>query len=242
MSTHRVNEEAFSKALEESDKLGEVMESTGAIMPPMGKIAEDMDQMRPSSERKWSDDDPDDFMEGNVMNDDELQDLLEEKTPVLPSHLTFGHSTHEKPKVTLPAEKDDDEEHDDYPESFASQKETSQLREELEALSEEMRDLKATLKGVLKEREALPSHLNVIQEDINRQMTLMLSKLHNLSEADISPATINAVSTSLEGVKEASNERLEAAVSYATDKPRETSPLATVGVDLKGKRRFRPVK
>lgn len=202
------------------------MPSMEEINKGLGVISQKMNEGK--DKREWADD------------DEELEDLLnEEATPVQPSQ-EFSTLSKERPEevdITSPGPKEAD-----YAESFASQRETSQLREELEMMSDEMKELKATIAGVLKEREALPHHLTSIREDINRQMTLMLEKLHFTTESQIASSNVNAVTTALNTVKEESSERLAAAADYATDKPRVTSPLANPGAELKGKRRFRPVK
>jgi len=231
MSKPRINEDAFVSALQEGDELGNAMESSGAVMPSMERINRDLASLTPTAGQEE---------EGREMNDEELEEMLDEKTPVLPNQ-EFPRPS-KIPPVIIDEQEEKEEESMNYAESFASQRETSQLREELEAMSEEMKELKLTIAGVLKEREALPSHLSAIREDINRQMTLMLEKLHSAAEADISSSGVNAMATTLESVKESSTERLAAAADYATDRPRQNSPLATPGAELKGKRRFRPVK
>lgn len=233
MSKNLRNEDAFAESLREGDELADAMEKTGMTMPSMSEINEGLgvisDQMESGKgKREWADD------------DDELEGLLnEEATPVQTSH-EFPKREESKP-VEVDISSPDPEE-GDYAESFASQRETSQLREELEMMSDEMKELKATIAGVLKEREALPHHLTSIREDINRQMTLMLEKLHFSNETHVSSTNVDAVTTALNTVRDESVERLNAAADYASDKPRVTSPLANQGTELKGKRRFRPVK
>lgn len=233
MSKDQRNEDAFADALRESDDLADVMEKAGMTMPSIEEINQGLGTISKGMEdgkgkREWADD------------DDELEGLLnEEKTPVQMSKEFEPPKSQRPPEVDVSSPNPDEA---DYAESFASQRETSQLREELEMMSEEMRDLKATIAGVIKEREALPQHLTSIREDINRQMTLMLEKLHFSTENQAESVNVHAISAALNTVKEESTERLAAAADYATDRPRVNSPLANPGSDLKGKRRFRPVK
>lgn len=230
MSKQRPNEDAYVSALNEGDELGSVMEAAGATMPSMRAIGDDLRNLVSHA---------DSTSEQKPMEESDLDDLLDERTPVLPNQ-EFPRPVSNIPKIDVSSNDEANEEN--YAESFASQRETSQLREELEAMSEEMRELKSTLAGVLKEREAIPAHMSAIREDINRQMTLMLDKLHSVSESDVSSSGVNAAVATLNAARDASSERLLAAADYASDRPRQSSPLATAGAELKGKRRFRPCK
>lgn len=244
MSKKPENEESFKEAQHEEDAMDEVMTAGGVPIVPMEEMKDQLEMMIPSK-ADWSEiAEEEEQGKGEVegMTEKEMDDLLEEKTPVIGSSeevKTMGDDQ------ILPSSDNKDDHEDDadfYAESFASQKETSQLREELEQMSEEVRSLKVSLSGLLGEREALPGHLTSIREDINSQMTLMLSKLHSALESDAVSSNIQAAAATLEEVKERSVDRLGAAASYATDRPRENSPLATKGSELKGKHRFRPVK
>lgn len=208
----------------------EAMMAQHIRMPSMKSMSDKLEQMKLESQTELD-------METKDVED--LDDLLNERTPVLPSSELF-----EDPEMKTPVlgQKDKQEKEENYAESFASQRETSQLREEIEVMSEEMKSLKSTIASLLKEREAIPGHLSTIREDINQQMTLMLSKLHSALESDVSSANVKAASAAVSEAKERSADRLFAAEDYAKDKPRENSPLASKGAELKGKRRFRPVK
>lgn len=229
MSKPQRNEASYKEAQHEEDALEEAMKAENVAMPSMEKMSDVLNRMQLESKEENS------TIRGE---DDDLEDLLEEKTPVLPSFDVF-----ETPKEKqIAADGTHEQEEENYAESFASQRETSQLREEIEMMSEEMKSLKTTISSLLKEREALPGHLSTIREDINQQMTLMLSKLHSALESDVSTSNVKAASAAIADVKDRSSDRLLAAEDYAKDKPRENSPLANKGSDLKGKRRFRPVK
>lgn len=231
MSKSRRQDEGYAEAQREEDALEEARIAKNAPMPSMKSISENLGKMQIEAQKDTgSQKDP----------EDELDDLLEEKTPVMPSSDVFQTPQGEKGKERMDEEQGGEEEN--YAESFASQRETSQLREEIEMMSEEVKSLKGTLTGLLKEREALPGHLTTIREDINQQMTLMLSKLHSALEDDVTSSNIRAASATITDTKERSADRLTAAADYAGDQPRETSPLANRGAELKGKRRFRPVK
>lgn len=234
MSKKPITDESYAEAQREEDAMEEARLQNNISMPSMKSISENLgkmqiEAMKEKEGERWGDD------------EEELNDLLEQKTPVLPHQEEFQTPTERKGKEK-DAEPEQEEDDEVYEESFASQRETSQLREEFEVMSEEVRSLKSTISALLKEREALPGHLSVIREDINQQMTLMLSKLQFALESDVTTSNIKAASAAVTDAKERSADRLAAAVDYANDQPRETSPIANKGAELKGKRRFRPVK
>jgi len=136
----------------------------------------------------------------------------------------------------------DIEEEADYEESFASQREAAQIREDMEGLSTKIKGMEETIKALLREREGLPSHLASIREDVNSQLTLMLDKLNASLESDLSSSNVQAAISSVRGVQEDTADRLNAAASYASGEPRMSSPLTDPKANLKGKRRFKAVK
>lgn len=251
MSKDRSNDEGFKEELRESEVLGDLMEQRGIKMIPMAKIQEGLMKLQHTStnvesKREWADESEGENDEDKGVtqkrDDEDLADLLDEKTPVMPSSDVFEKPANKRDLSSIKHEEGSEEEEQNYAESFASQRETSQLREEMEQMSEEMKSLKATLSGILKEREALPGHLSTIREDINQQMTLMLRKLHSALESDVSTSNVQAASATITQARDQATDRLAAASDYANDRPRDNSPLATKGAELKGKRRFRPVK
>jgi hypothetical protein len=232
------NDETFHDAQKELSEMDEYMEKENLRVPGVPELLDVVERLEVVKE-----DNPEDkgVHSGGA---DELDELIEDqKTPTLGQGVFSSPSDErkgKKPVLELVSEKD--EENVDYAESFASQREAAQLREELEVVTQKMQSLEELVKGLLKEREAIPSHLDNIKSDVNRQLTLMLDKLQGLAESDLPKSSVTAATTTLEAVKEEASDKLQAASSYASAPPKATSPLATPGANLRGKRRFKPIK
>lgn len=241
--SHRRTEESFQRSLEESDQLAEIMEQEGIRMPSISSIKKGIDDLN-LTRKEWADDE-NESDDDNVDNDaaeEVLDELLEESTPVLTQKETFTTPPQKLPPKVTHRDEEEREQVGDYAESFASQRETAQLREEIEVMSTRFASLESTVSALLKEREALPGHLTTIREDINRQLTTVLERLNAALESDVPSTNVRAASTAILNLQQQSTEKLSAAADYATDRPREGSPIATRGAKLEGKRRFRPVK
>lgn len=126
-------------------------------------------------------------------------------------------------------------------ESFASQQEAAELREEMESIALRMKGIEDTLETILRERAIIPTHIDKLKESINSQLTLALDKLHSAVESSVSvdPTT---VIKDIEEVRGDVIETATAAKSYLSVPPKQGSPIATPGVSLKGKRPFKPRK
>jgi chromosome segregation ATPase len=231
-------DETYHDAQKELSEMDEYMEKENLTVPGVPELLGAVENLDVKEEDELQ---PSDIHEEDTT---ELEELIEDqKTPTLGQGVFSSPSDErkgKKPVLELVSEKD--EENIDYAESFASQREAAQLREELEAVTQKMQSLEELVKGLLKEREAIPSHLDNIKSDVNRQLTLMLDKLQGITESDLPRSSVTAATTTLEAVKEEANDQLQAASSYASAPPKVTSPLATPGANLRGKRRFKPIK
>jgi len=127
-------------------------------------------------------------------------------------------------------------------ESFTSQRETAEMRNDIEILSKKLSVIEKTLEAILKEREALPSHFKRIQESMNQQLTLMSDKINNVLEDHTKPDVATVVKETVESVRTDANENLAAMRSLALASPSTSSPLAKSNVPIAGKRRFKPMK
>lgn len=236
---NRGTEGGFQRALQESDQLAEIMEQEGIEPISIPDIQKGLHEITGGvGIGSWADQAEEDTTGG-----EDLDRLISQTTPVLKQEDKFvTPPQHISANREIIEEEGQHEEEDAYEESFASQRETAQLREEFETMSGEIASLKSTINALLKEREALPGHLTSIREDINRQMTTMLDKLHSALESDLLSQNVQAATTAITEIQSASVDKLKAAADYASDRPREGSPIATKGAKLEGKRRFRPVK
>lgn len=170
--------------------------------------------------------------------------IREGKKPVRGNYAGRGRQSKPAPIVEKPllfdiGEEDPEEE---YAESYASQRETAQIREDLDSLADKMARIEERMELMLKEREILPAKLESMRADQNDQLTLILDRLQNALESNVSPLTVTAASAEVERVKADVDDQMTAAVSYTSGEPRKTSPLVDKSADLKGKRRFKPIK
>lgn len=127
-------------------------------------------------------------------------------------------------------------------ESFTSQRETAEIRNDIEILGKKLTVVERSLEALLKEREALPEHFKKIQESMNKQLTLMADKINYVLENNAKSEVATVVKETVEAVRTDANENLSAMRSLALAAPSTSSPLAKPGASLAGKRRFKPVK
>jgi ribosomal protein S15P/S13E len=247
-----MNPESYQAGQIEEDELATYIEEKSLEFPTIGQMVRVVDKVE--KDRRQVGDKTIEVMKGELerrskgeMTDEELDLLMkeEEQTDIpldAQSGLAFRGIVRMSKGKQVAVDEEDEEAREEYPESFASQHETAQLREDFEGLSEKMGKLEEQVLALLKERESIPIHLDTIKEDVNRQLTLMMDKLTSGLEADLTPSSLQAAITSVQELKHDTVERLSAAKSYASAPPKSSSPLATTGVDLKGKRRFKPIK
>lgn len=231
-TTNPAREETYGHAQEVEEQISDLMERRGDKVPEISELLDLVNNVAQKTE------DPATEEERDIREDEELDDLLaQEVTPTLPNRQRIPGI--QKPPVIEEEENEDD---NDYEESFASQREISQLRDDFEALTERVAKYETLINVMLKERENLPVQLTSIREDINGQMTLALDKLNTALESDASPLNIQAAASAMQEVRDSSADKLQSASSFLQDKPNPASPLATSGASLKGKRRFAPIK
>jgi hypothetical protein len=131
---------------------------------------------------------------------------------------------------------------DDYQESFASQREAAEMREEIESLSLRMSNLERTLETVLKERQALPGHLSHIHEQMNQQFTLVMDKLNGALEQGVKLSSTEEAASLIASSSVEVDDQMRALRSFASAPPQQSSPITRATTSLTGKRRFKPLK
>uniref|UniRef100_A0AAU7YDF8 Uncharacterized protein n=1 Tax=Exserohilum turcicum mymonavirus 1 TaxID=3229033 RepID=A0AAU7YDF8_9MONO len=144
----------------------------------------------------------------------------------------------EKP-IVEDADKDDD---GDYAESFATQHETAELREDFEKLSLRFKSLEEKVQLIIKERENLPVILNDMRADLNQSLTAFSDRMYAALEANsLNPAVQAALST-VENIRAEQADQLRVASSYLASDLKAGSPITVPGSSLKGKGKFKPTK
>lgn len=182
-------------------------------------------------------------------NDDEKAELLKLFSPSKPdpprSNSARPTSSYQgrsdfnpKPLVDITDEQVDA----DYPESFASQVEMTELRESFEAMTEKYTSLEEKMDLIMKERENIPLILKNMQIDLNNQLTMFSDKLYQSLESRTPETNVEAAMTVIEQIRADHNEQFKTAVSHASAEPTATSPLTRKSGHLKGKGRFKAIE
>lgn len=218
---------------EEQQAVEEYMEDQGIAVPPISELLSRVSHIDtsvvPADDEKHRTDD---------RKTDELASLLEQeredslKTPV-----------NQPPEASREHISDNDQnDDDDYEESFASQKETSQLREDFDFITSKFTDLETKFDLVMKERQNLPDVINNIRADLNTQLSSFSEKLYSILESQASKKDIQTALATIEEVRSEHSDQLKSASGYLASEPKASSPLVSRGISLKGKGKFKPVK
>lgn len=218
---------------EEQQAVDDYIEQSGLSVPPVSELLSRVTDLE--SEKL-----PDDQLEADEkqLQHDELAALLEmeraesSKTPV-------GNSGQKEIVIISDDDKNDD---DDYEESFASQQETAQLREDFDNITAKFNTLETQFNLVMKERQNLPDVINNIRADLNTQLTTFSDKLYLILESQASKSDIQTALATIEEVRSEHSDQLKAASGYLSSEPKASSPIVTKGISLKGKGKFKPVK
>lgn len=129
-----------------------------------------------------------------------------------------------------------------YVESFASQQETSELREQMEDLQAKIKGMEETITALLAERKAIPVHVDKVKEELNRALTVMNGKLQASLEANLQPMAIQGAITTLTAASDAASDVLTATSSFARAPPSAANPLSDSSSRLKGRRAYKAVR
>jgi hypothetical protein len=221
----------------QDDDLGdidELFEAAGIEPTPIGEMMEAAEKL-----------------EKIKIPDKELEDA--DKTPVLTKRAAL--SDHQKEllkkfkgkepvsedvKPVIEDKGEDDEE--DYAESFATQHETAELREDFEKLSLKFTSLEDKMKLLIRERENLPVILNDMRADLNSQLTAFSERMYAALEANALNPAVQAALSTVENIRADQADQLRVASSYLASDPKAGSPLVVPGSSLKGKGKFKPMK
>ncbi|UYO08135.1 hypothetical protein [Magnaporthe oryzae mymonavirus 1] len=125
-------------------------------------------------------------------------------------------------------------------ESYASQRETGELRETVENLTQQIKDLGRIVDGLLGERKSLPLHLSRLQQSVTAQITLLQDKINQrLESTDLTEPRETIMG--LETIKEGITQEIATVKNLASDVPDAKSGLAQPAA-LTGRKRYRTVK
>lgn len=232
---------------EELNEIDEYLETSGTALLPINTLLSGIEELEKTKvpDSELDEGDPVTAKPSTPSHDD-LNALLEE----VGSDLKFSSpkSKRKQPKLRSVQEEkpvinpDDQQTDADYEESFASQQETAQLRDDFDDMCHKMKELNEKMNLVLKERENLPGVINDIRRDLNGQLTAFSDKLYTILESQNSNAVIENTLATVEEVRQNSTNQLKAAAGYLASEPKASSPLMTKGATLKGKGKFKPIK
>lgn len=177
-----------------NEHIAELMEKRGETVPSIEELTEMStridealkgEESKPARARGKSDD----------------TDALEQDIRDLGFHDSRSTNKGKKPHYSTFTSQDDGkpDEHP-YQESFTSQQETAEMREEMSGITARLSNMESTLEMVIKERQNLPTHLERITQDINRQFTLMNERLNASIEAGMTTATAQQAAERLQEI------------------------------------------
>jgi hypothetical protein len=219
----------------------EVMEQRGETLPGIPtllKDAEAIERVLKEPERKT----------GRPKSDDtdelerELRALGHGSPAIPPRPKGKGknkpHFSHAQP-LTLGPERLGDI---DYQESFASQQETAEMREELNGLASRMSHIETILEGLLNERQQLPVHLEQFNIDMTRQLTLMNEKLSSAVEKGLSTTVAQQTAEQITMVASNAHNVLDTIQGDLTADPSPVSRVSQKAPIKGGKKRVKLVQ
>lgn len=218
---------------EEQQAVDDYIEQSGLSVPPVSELLSRVAKLETTKL-------PDDQLTDNDQEHDheelavlmELEQAESSKTPTI-----------EKGKKPVAHVSDNDVlDDDDYEESYASQQETAQLREDFDNITEKFNTLETQFNLIMKERQNLPDVINNIRSDLNTQLTQFSDKLYTILESQASKKDIQTALATIEEVRSEHSDQLKAASGYLSSEPKASSPIVNRGISLKGKGKFKPVK
>lgn len=233
------------------DSIADYFEAEGIQPIPIEKMMEQVEKLDKGVKIKDEELEPKPENKGKQPATDDVRDELlklfspstsppPKSTPLIPSSVAAKTASKQSEKPLVEAS--DDTPEADYPESFASQVEMSELRESFEAMTEKYTSLEEKLDLIMKERENIPTILRNMQTDLNNQLTMFSDKLYHSLESRAPEANVEAAMTVIEQIRTDHNEQFKTAVSHASAEPTATSPLTRKGGNLKGKGRFKAIE
>lgn len=228
----------------EEQQIDEYLESSGQHVVPIGELMRQVETL----EKDKLPDDQLDFDELETPTSKTKQSEQEELDQLMGIQPDVLSSRYSKMK---PSKKGKEKQHiveepivDEaaYEESFASQQETAQLREEVDAMERRYKDLESKFDLVMRERDNLPTVINNIRNDLNVSLTEFSDKLYKVLEAQRDNKTIATTLATVDEVRAEHADQLKTAAGYLSAEPKATSPLVQKGATLKGKGKFKPIK
>jgi len=227
---------------EEMEEVDEYIERSGMSVPPVAQLLEQVNKLegvKLPEEEVMAGDRKDNPIAGKG---DELDKLMDSELDTGPWGEPFGPIGAAKGKEKAVVEQTSRHDEAEYQESFASQRETTQLREDLEVLGTKYEGLEEQLALIMRERDNLPEALNQIKAELNRELTAFSEKLYKLLENQAPQQDIQSAISQVDEIRAEHSEQLRTAVGYLKQPPKKESPLVTRGISLKGKGKFKPVK
>lgn len=223
-----------------------------------GITKKDVEEFQKEKEKKeWADatdsgnddDDDDDNTETEAVEDDnkledqdDVEQMIEDvKTPVQSS---FKPSATEqkrpsfKPKDRKPSMADDET----YQESFTSQQESAEMRHHIESLDTRLMNMESMFEGLLAERKGLPKHLDNYREEMNKQLTVMMDRIHTALEKDIPASSLEQSKGDIQNMTGETDHVFNQLTTDVENDPSKQSATANTAPITKSRRRVRLIK
>lgn len=130
----------------------------------------------------------------------------------------------------------------DYQESFTSQQETAEIRGEMQSLDNRLMNIEAIVNSVVAERDGMQQHLDRLKEDVNKQFTVLMDRLHTALEKDINPTVLQQSRSDVEVLSGDTHKVLHQLSSDLGQAPSSSSPTSGRAPIATSRRRIKIIK
>lgn len=130
----------------------------------------------------------------------------------------------------------------EYQESFTSQQESAEIRHQMEVLDIKLMNVETVLNAIVAERANLPKHIDHLREETNKQLTIVLDRLHTALEMNTSNSIIQDSKNDIEVLSEETEHVLRQVGTDVRNDPSMTSATSNKMPITKKSRRTRLVE
>nr|WKE35276.1 hypothetical protein [Plasmopara viticola lesion associated mononegaambi virus 6] len=262
--SQNVVEGIFDEAAEEA--MSEDLRSQGKALPTIeelnkfaqkaekGITKDDVKKFQEAKERKeWSeetdteegietDDDDERHNQGDTAGDDDIEKMVEDAST--PIQTTFKQESRKasRPSFHTKDRKPSTTDNETYQESFTSQQESAEMRHQIESLDTRLMNMETMFEALLEERKGLPKHLEGYREEMNKQLTVMMDRIHTALEKDIPSTSLEQAKGDIERMTGETEHVFDQLKTDVENNPSTGSATASAAPITKSRRRVRLIK
>lgn len=226
-------------SLEEMDKFAAKIQRTVLKSEPSSKAkASEKDESSEDSGAETAKEGPDTEDEEN---EDDLMSMMDDaKTPIQETFKPKRSAT--RPSVIIKDRKPSTTDDRTYQESFASQQESAEMRHQIEALDTRLMNMENLFESLLTERKGLPKHLDNYREEMNKQLTVMMDRIHTALEQNVPSTTLEQSKSDVKTMTGETEHVFDQLTTDAENEPATGSATSGSAPITKSRRRVRLIK